>query len=112
MGNLCNRRRRAPTLEDCENNPNIVPLMNPEQEPHEWEIINLGNDEDQIWQIQSFDDSVSQSSSDDEPDQAAGRPPQIEILDYPNLKRGRLVMLGFRSSDDTMPSDIRPFSTS
>ena len=105
MRRLCASRRRL-THEDAANNPNIVPIMNPEQEPDEWEFVNLddlGTDEDQIWRLPCFDDTVSESSSDEEADLSAGRPPQQEELDYPNLRRGRLVMMGFRSSEDTMP---------
>ena len=105
MRRLCASRRRL-THEDAATNPNVVPIMNPEQEPDEWEFVNLdglGTDEDQIWMVPCFDDKVSESSSDEQADVSAGRPPQQEELDYPNLKRGRLVMLGFRSSEDTMP---------
>ena len=37
------------THEDAATNPNVVPIMNPEQEPDEWEFVNLdglGTDED------------------------------------------------------------------
>ncbi len=88
------------TQEDADRNPNIVPIMNPEQEPQEWSFVEVhfDNDEDQIWQIHSFDDSVTESSSDEEADVAAGAPPAMPVLSYPNLTRGRLAQMGFSSS--------------
>ena len=106
MGAWCSRRRRNTEYPP----PNIVyvPIMNPEQEPDEWSIVGIDEDEDVLWQIQSFDDTVSVSSSDEEPDVAAGHPPQMPELEYPNLRRGRLVMQGFRSSSSTMPPSATP----
>ena len=112
MGGFCSRRRRL-TQEDADRNPNIVPIMHPEQEPQEWEFVELqlDHDEDQMWQIHSFDDSMSESSSDEQADVSAGPPPPMPTLEYPNLRRGRLVLLGFNSSSTTMPADAVEIST-
>ena len=106
MGAWCSRRRRSPP-----NNVVYVPIMDPEQEPDDWSIVaidedgetwpvaGIDDDEDVLWQIQSFDDDISGSCVDAEPD-----PAEPAELDYPNLTHGRLVQLGFTSSNTNMPS--------
>ncbi len=85
MGNLCGPRRRR--IED-------------EEEDDTWIVIpdeHLQNDEDTIFQMPSFDDDVSESSSSSEgADAAAGPVPHVPT-EFPRLERGRLVYAGFRS---------------
>ena len=92
---LCSRRRPTPVITRADDGEGwiFIPMVN---------AYELGDDENQLWEIPSFDDPVSESSSDEEADVSAGRPPQIPVTNFPNLQRGRLVQRGIRSAEATL----------